>query len=97
MINIIFLLPINIREKKRKREKERKSYEIQLNDYQSAKCLDLLRNSQLILKENMDTEVSLENFYVDTGSYKGLNQEFTALPNFLLVLKVFLAFFFLRL
>ena len=39
-------------------------------------------------------EVSLDNLYVDTGAYRGLNREFTTLPNFLLVLKVLLIYFF---
>ena len=58
------------------------------------KYLDLLSNSQLILKENVHMEVSLDNLYVDTGAYRGLNREFTTLPNFLLVLKVLLICFF---
>ena len=39
-------------------------------------------------------EVSLDNLYVDTEAYRGLNREFTTLPNFLLVLKVLLICFF---
>ena len=39
-------------------------------------------------------EVNLDNLYVDTGAYRGLNREFTTLPNFLLVLKVLLICFF---
>ena len=39
-------------------------------------------------------EVSLDNLYVDTWAYWGLNREFTTLPNFLLVLKVLLIYFF---
>ena len=39
-------------------------------------------------------EVSLDNLYVDTEAYRGLNREFTTLPNFLLVLKVLVICFF---